>query len=110
LVKNRYTGEWEFPVTKQYYSETFFRAKLNLFARLTENKWKIKFFGSSPILHTLREFTPLEKFDELNDDLKGVRTYWFGAHHWRGIPDMIISDTEDNSDSEYIDWAWVPKR
>jgi hypothetical protein len=31
LVKNRYTGEWEFPVTKQFYGETFFRAKYNLF-------------------------------------------------------------------------------
>jgi hypothetical protein len=48
--------------------------------------------------------------DKLNSDLKGVRTYWFGAHHWRGIPEMIISETEDNNDSEYIDWAWVPKR
>ena len=61
LVKNRYTGEWEFPVTKMYFGETFFKAKFNLFQKLTGNQWRIKFFGSSPYLHTLREFTPIEK-------------------------------------------------
>ena len=96
IVKNRYTGDWEFPITKLNIGQSFFRAKYNLFNTLTDNKWRIKFFGSSPLLHTLREFTPIETEDKLNTDLKGVRTYWFGAHHWRGIPEMVISDTQDN--------------
>jgi hypothetical protein len=77
---------------------------MNLFTELTDNKWKIKFFGSSPILHTLRQFSEHESQDPLNEDLKGVRTFWFGAHHWRGLPEMVMEDTQ------YNDWAWVPKR
>ena len=78
---------------------------MDIFQELTENKWKIKFFGSAPILHTLREFTHVEKEDSMNADLKGVRTFWFGAHHWRGLPEMVF-----NEDSHYNDFAWVPKR
>jgi len=61
IVKNKYTNEWEFPITKLMVGTTFFRAKCNLFEHLTANKWRIKFFGSSPILHTLREFTQVER-------------------------------------------------
>ena len=60
-------------------------------------------------MHTLREFTEVEKQDTMNTDLKGVRTYWFGAHHLRGVPDMLVGDAEKN-ETEYQDWAWVPKR
>jgi hypothetical protein len=35
--------------------------------------------------------------------LKGVRTYYFKAHHWRGLPEMNLED------SKYDDWNWVPK-
>lgn len=64
ILKNKYTGEWEFPITKMNFGQTFFKAKMNMFTELTGNKWKIKFFGSSPIMHTLREFTPIEKEDK----------------------------------------------
>ena len=67
------------------------QAKLELFKALTDNKWKIKMHGSGPTLHTLRELTPIEKEDRLNAELKGVRTFWFGAHHWRGFPDLVFS-------------------
>lgn len=90
IMKNRYTAEWEFPITKMNFGQTFFRAKMDLFQQLTDNKWRIKFFGSSPLLHTLREFTPIEHEDKQNHTLKGVRTYWFGAHHWRGEPEMLL--------------------
>ena len=112
IVKNKYTGEWEFPVTKVMFGETFFKAKLKLFNTLTDNQWRITFFGSSPILHTLREFTPAEDKDRLNEDLKGVRTYWFGANHRRGLPLMTIEpeSPEQRDDVDYDDWMWVPKR
>lgn len=63
-------------------------------------------------MHTLRDFTPIEREDKANESLKGVRTYWFGAHHWRGVPDMtsIISEDNQNNTSDWIDYAWVPKR
>ena len=60
-------------------------------------------------MHTLREFTEVEKTDTKNESLKGVRTFWFGAHHLRGVPDMVISNIEKNT-TDYSDWAWVPKR
>ena len=82
---------------------------MNLFEQLTDNQWRIKFFGSSPVMHTLREFTPLEREDIANEGLKGVRTYWFGANHLRGIPDMILQDENKNT-TDWNDWAWVPKR
>lgn len=85
-----------------------------MFEQLTGNKWRIKFFGSSPILHTLREFSLAEREDKLNFGLKGVRTFWFGANHLRGIPEMLINN-EDGSEQAgasglYSDWLWVPKR
>ena len=61
IVKNKYTNEWEFPITTINFGQTFFRAKYNLFEQIAGNKWRIKFFGSNPLLHTLRELAPIEK-------------------------------------------------
>jgi hypothetical protein len=117
IFKNKLTNEWEFPVSKMHVGQTFFRAKMSIFESLTQNKWRIKFFGSSPILHTLREFSDVEVEDRLNNGLKGVRTYWFGAHHWRGIPEINLNEEAATEaaisgvdTSMYSDWAWVPKR
>ena len=109
IVKNKYTNEWEFPITTINFGQTFFRAKYNLFEQIAGNKWRIKFFGSNPLLHTLRELAPIEKENFNNQGLRGVRTYFFGAHHLRGLPEMIIGDTESNT-TDYNDWAWIPKR
>ena len=63
------------------------------------------------MLHTLREFTPHEtETDKANIGLKGVRTYWFGAHHWRGLPEMLLNAENSDNMTDYSDWAWVPKR
>jgi hypothetical protein len=40
----------------------------------------------------------------MNLDMKGVRTYYFQAHHYRGLPDFDLSNTV------YDDHAWIPKR
>lgn len=104
IVKNKNTQEWEFPVSTINFGTTFFRAKYNLFKHLTDDQWRIKFFGSSPQIATIREFTEVEAKDPSNLGMKGVRTYFFGAHHLRGIPEMHIEKTD------YEDWAWVPKR
>lgn len=79
---------------------------MELFKSLVETEWRIKFTSSSPALHTIREFTPDEvETDRGNDGMKGVRTFWFTAHHWRGEPRLLVE-----GDSLYEDWAWVPKR
>jgi len=36
--------------------------------------------------------------------MKGVRTYYFQAHHYRGLPEFNFEGTD------YEDFAWVPKR
>lgn len=110
LLQNKYTDEWEFPVTSVHVGQTFFRAKMSIFEELTGNQWKIKFTGSSPVLHTLREFTPAEQDDSRNHTLKGVRTFWFPALHLRGLPDMLINQATEGQAALYKDWAWVPKR
>ena len=53
----------------------------------------------------------------MNHGLKGVRTFFFGAHHLRGVPDMLIGQNSEEAEvpasgmvSEYSDWAWIPKR
>jgi hypothetical protein len=66
--------------------------------------WKIKYFGQAPIAATIRELTPFEKQDTQNQALKGVRTFYFQAHHWRGLPDLSPQSTE------WEDFAWIPKR
>lgn len=114
IVQNKYTGEWEFPVSKLHFNTTLLRAKLDLFIKLTNNKWRIKFFGSNPVLQTLREFTNVEKRDIKNEQLHGVRTLYFGANHLRGVPELFLDDAGNPNpemiDTDYCDWCWVPKR
>lgn len=81
------------------------RAKQDMFISFSGNKWKIKYNGTMPQIHTLRELTIAEQEDPRNKALKGVRTYYFFAHHWRGHPEM-----EFNEASLYNDYAWIPKR
>ena len=117
IVKNRYTQTWEFPTAKMNFGQTFMRAKQNLFNVLafdgnagpTNTSWKVKYFNSAPIAATIREFTELEKADKMNKDLKGIRTYFFQAHHWRGLP-SLSPGTNDEALHDYDDFAWIPKR
>lgn len=110
LLKNKYTGEWEFPTGRINFGQTFLRAKQNLFLQYSEGKnWKVKHFGTFPSVHTLRDFTEAEKDsdDYISQlDLKGVRTCFFGAHHYRGLPEMNF----DFEGCHHEDHAWVPKR
>ena len=66
---------------------------MELFKSLVETEWRIKFTSSSPAMQTIREFTPEEvDADRGNDGLKGARTFWFTAHHWRGEPCLLVDD------------------
>ena len=66
ILRNKYTSRWEFPTTKMMLGTTFIRGKQDLFARLTKDEWKIKFSGSIPMVHTLRDFTIAEQEDLQN--------------------------------------------
>jgi len=55
----------------------------------------------------MRDFTIAEKEETTFDHLKGVRTYFFHAHHWRGIP--CLSDSIKDS-TDFEDYRWIPKR
>jgi hypothetical protein len=72
--------------------------------KFTDNQWKVKYFGQLPLIHTVRDLSIAEKEEKMNEGLKGVRTYFFGAHHWRGLPEMTFNNTS------HEDWAWIPKR
>jgi hypothetical protein len=85
IFKNQFTGEWEFPTGSILFGTTFMRARQDLFVKYSDDKWKVKFFGGVPLIHTVREFTEAEKEDKQSDGLAGVRTYFFGAHHYRGL-------------------------
>lgn len=87
------------------------RAKQNLFLKYAEsNHWKIKYFNNLPLVHTLRDFTIAEQEEEAyfinNLSLKGVRTYFYNAHHLRGLPEFNF----DFEGCQHDDFAWVPKR
>ena len=72
--------------------------------------WRIKYQGNMAQVHTLREFTIAEKEeDKLAAQLKGVRTFFFHALHWRGLPEILIRDDMQEK-LPYDDFAWVPKR
>ena len=105
ILKNKFTDEWEFPTSNMFFGQSFLRVKQNLFVDLTGNKWKIKYNGTMPQVHSLRRLTIAEQEDPRNEGLKGVRTYYFFAHHLRGLPEMSI-----NEEMPYNDFAWVPKR
>lgn len=104
IFRNKFTQEWEFPTTKIFFGQSFLRAKQNLFQSFSDGVWKIKYYQQQPLVATLREFTEVEKQDKLNKGMKGVRTFFFQAHHWRGLPQMDLQNTE------FDDHAWVPKR
>lgn len=87
LLKNKFTNKWEFPTGSIYMGQTFLRAKQELFVKLSENKWRIRFFSAMPTVTTIRDFTEAEKEDiNFTMGLKGVRTYFFNARHLRGEP------------------------
>ena len=103
------------------FGQTFMRGKQNLFNVLAHDpspqstgavntSWKVKYFGNSPAAATIREFTEVEKKDPMNQQLKGVRTFFFQAHHWRGLPALSSGDKSEVSLHDYDDFAWVPKR
>ena len=106
LVRNKYTKEWQFPVGSIYFGQTILRAKQKIFQEICDGNWKVKFTGNLPQVHTMRDFTVAEREDQRNEGLKGVRTYFFHANHWRGLPD-ISYDTDLH---DYDDYAWIPKR
>ena len=46
ILKNKFTGEWEFPTGQINFGQTFLRAKQNLFMQYSEGKqWRVKYFG-----------------------------------------------------------------
>jgi hypothetical protein len=102
ILKNKYTKEWEFPTGKVFFGQTFLRAKQNLFSHLTNDTWKVRYIAGYPMVATIREFTPAE--NTLNHGLRGVRSYFFSANHYRGFPEYQLDKTD------FEDFAWVPKR
>lgn len=106
IFRNKYTGKWEFPTAPMMLGQSFQRGRQNLFIKYSKNAWRIRMFGQIPLITTLRDLTQAEKDDDMNQGLKGVRTYFFGAHHHYGLPSFDFENEEIHHD----DFAWIPKR
>jgi hypothetical protein len=89
------------------FGTSFMRAKQTLFDLYSDNLFKIKFQYNQPMHHTVRPFTEDEKENRANNGMLGVRTYFFGAHHYRGVPTMSPHLAERTN---HDDFAWIPKR
>jgi hypothetical protein len=94
LLKNKHTGEWEFPTMSLMNGESFTRVRKKLFAHISKEKWLVRHQHLSPALATLRPLTEFEKQDRRNSILSGVRTFYFQAFHLRGLPEFNF-DTSD---------------
>ena len=60
VVKNKFTDQWEFPTGRIFLGQTFLRAKQDLFIKYATDKWRVRFFGSMPCVHTIRDFSEAE--------------------------------------------------
>lgn len=103
IFKNKHTSEWEFPTTKLFSGDSFLEARKRTFMEIAKDKWIIRHEGKSPVVATLRPFTPYEREDRKNSILSGVRTFYFHAYHLRGLPEF------DFDTSDFNDYAWVTR-
>ena len=98
IYKNKHTNKWELP-TYTLDSGYRFRDGLEILTRLQSSlKFSIYFPGEPPVFMLEREFSELEKNDEKNRGLYGVRTFYFKAYHDRGQPHLDLNDGNDFND------------
>jgi hypothetical protein len=62
LLKNKYTGDWEFPTITLSGTDSFIKSRRDLFAKLTGNKWVVRHTGNLPTVSTIRPFSEHEKY------------------------------------------------
>lgn len=94
LLKNKYTGEWEFPTRPVFGAESFIKARKNLFSSISNDSWIIRHAFRNPYVATIRPFTEVEKKDKKNSYLSGVRTFYFNAFHLRGMPEFNFKTSD----------------
>lgn len=98
IYKNKFTNKWELP-TYSLESGYRFRDGLEVLTRLQSGlKFSIYFPGEPPVCMIEREFSELEKNDEKNRGLYGVRTFYFKAYHDRGQPYLDLNDGNNFND------------
>ena len=76
LLKNKHSGDWEFPSTDFFFGTSFYKARVDLFESFASG-WSVEQLSRHPQMHTIRPFTEHEKSLDENFDLHGVRTYYF---------------------------------
>jgi hypothetical protein len=104
LTKNGITNQWEFPTMPLIHGDMLDSVKYKLFLFLTHDRFKAFFPTNFPSFQLTRDFNEYEKEDPKNKNLKGVRTYYFHAFHFRGEPYI-----NKNKRHPYNDLAIVPK-
>jgi hypothetical protein len=103
--KNKHTGEMEFPTIPLHNGDLFNDVKYRLFLNLTRENFKIFFYDHHPGFMITRDFHDYEREDPKNKDLRGVRTYYYHAFHFRGRPEVV-----PNAQHCYDDFILATKR
>jgi hypothetical protein len=104
LFRNKHTSNYEFPTLTLYNGDTFDNAKQKLFLHLCKERFKVFYPNNYPIASVTRNFNEHELKDPKNKLLKGVRTFYFPAFHYRGGPCITLSAKND-----YDDFVFAPK-
>jgi hypothetical protein len=86
LFRNKITDQWEFPSLTLYNGDSFEMSKVKLFFHVTKENFKIYYPDNHPLFVLTREFYEHEKEDPKNKGLRGVRTFYYQAQHFRGAP------------------------
>ena len=104
LLKNKLTGEYEFPTLSLYNGDNFDNTRYRLYFHLCQEEFKIHFISPYPAFHITRDFLDYEKEDPKNKGFAGVRTFYMNAHHYRNP--VIITP---NKKHPYEDYIFTPK-
>lgn len=103
-MKNKHTDQWEFPTLPLYNGDTFDLTKYRLAFYLNQEEFKVFYATPYPAFHVARDLHEYEKEDPKNKGFTGVRTYFFEAMHFRGVPQVL-----PNKKHPYTDHIFVPK-
>ena len=104
VFKNKHTGFYEFPTIPLVNGDTFKIAKLKLFIHLTKEKFKVFYEQHYPSFCTTRSLYDYEREDPKNKNVRGVRTFYYPAYHFRGAPTIT-----PNIKHHYEDFLFTPK-
>lgn len=98
LVKNKHTGNWQFPTSRLYNGDSFRNAKTRLLLELSRDRFRGFFPSHDSWICVQRDFYDYERKDPKNANFVGVKTFYYKALHWRGQFDVEPSEVHPYDD------------